>query len=80
MSVAILYVCRYTNTIQYVHSSAHVLQGRSQLDDKGGGLIFIYSCSAQLISFEIDCFYGVWTRYMNISPPPPIVSKILKIS
>ena len=25
----------------------------------GGGLIFIYSCSAQLISFEIDCFYGV---------------------
>ena len=25
----------------------------------GGGLIFIYACSAQLISFEIDCFYGV---------------------
>ena len=24
-----------------------------------GGLIFIYSRSAQLISFEIDCFYGV---------------------
>ena len=25
----------------------------------GGGLIFIYSCSALLISFEIDCFYGL---------------------
>ena len=23
------------------------------------GDIFIYSCSAQLISFEIDCFYGL---------------------
>ena len=36
-------------------------QGRSKLDNwgGGGGLIFIYLCSAQLISFEIDCFYGV---------------------
>ena len=25
----------------------------------GGGLIFIYLCSALLISFEIDCFYGL---------------------
>jgi hypothetical protein len=25
----------------------------------GGGDIFIYSCSALLISFEIDCFYGL---------------------
>ena len=25
----------------------------------GGGLIFIYSDSAQLISFQINCFYGV---------------------
>ena len=24
-----------------------------------GGQIFIYSCSAQLISFEIDCFYSL---------------------
>ena len=24
-----------------------------------GGLIFIYSCSAQIISFEINCFYGL---------------------
>ena len=24
-----------------------------------GGLIFIYSCSAKLISFEIHCFQGV---------------------
>ncbi len=36
-------------------------QWRSQLDKwgGGGGGIFIYSCSAQLISFEIDCFYGL---------------------
>ena len=36
-------------------------QGRSKLDnwEGGGGLIFIYSGSAQLISFEINCFYGV---------------------
>ena len=41
------------------HISA--LQGRSKIDNwwRGGGLICIYSCSAQLISFEIDCFYGV---------------------
>jgi hypothetical protein len=25
----------------------------------GGGRIFIPSCSALLISFEIDCFYGL---------------------
>jgi hypothetical protein len=25
----------------------------------GGGLIFICSCSALLIYFEIDCFYGL---------------------
>ena len=33
-------------------------QGRSKLDNCGGGLIFIYSCSTLSISFEIDCFYG----------------------
>ena len=40
---------------------------RSKLDNigvgggGGGGAdhIYIYLCSAQLISFEIDCFYGV---------------------
>ena len=37
-----------------VHSGMH-----SQLNNWGGGVrIFIYSCSALLISFEIDCFYG----------------------
>ena len=25
----------------------------------GGGLLFIYSGSAQLIAFEINCFYGL---------------------
>ena len=28
-------------------------QGRLQIDNWGGGAIFIYSCSTQLISFEI---------------------------
>ncbi len=32
---------------------------RSQLDKWGGGGIFIYSCSAELISSEIDCFYSL---------------------
>ena len=39
-----------------------------------GGHIFIYSCSAQLVSFEIDCFYGLRTRiYEYVPPPPPII-------
>ena len=36
-----------------------------------GGHIFIYSCSAQLVSFEIDCFYGLRTRIYEYVPPPP---------
>ena len=39
----------------------------------GGGLIFIYSGSAQLISFQINCFMVCEHEYMNISPPPPII-------
>ena len=46
-------------------------QVRSQLDNWGGGHIFIYSCSAQLVSFEIDCFYGLLTRIHKYVPPPP---------
>ena len=37
--------------------------------DNWGGQIFIYSCSAQLISFEIDCFYSLWTRIYEYLPP-----------
>ena len=44
----------------------------------GGGHIFIYSCYAQLISFEIEikilksiAFTVCEQEYMNISPPPP---------
>ena len=33
--------------------------GRSIIGGGGGGNIFIYSCSTQLISFEIDCFYSL---------------------
>ena len=43
----------------------------------GGGLIFIYLRSAQLISFEIDCFYGVWTRIYEYQPPPPELATAL---
>ena len=43
-----------------MHSRSNVCQPRAVASSIiGGGVIFIYSCSAQLISFEIDCFYGV---------------------
>ena len=48
----------FADLLQVV-SNYRSIQGRSKLDNWGGGLIFIYSYSAQLISFEIDCFYGV---------------------
>ena len=53
-------------------------QWRSKLNNwGGGGHIFIYSCSAQLISFEIDCFHGLWTRiYEYVPPPPPQLSSL----
>ena len=41
------FICLYSRAV-----ASSIIRG-------GGGLIFIYSCSAQLISFEIDCFYGV---------------------
>ena len=33
------------------------------------GHIFIYSDSASLISFESDCFHGLWTRIYKYAPP-----------
>ena len=39
----------------------------------GEGHIFIYSCSAQLVSFEIDCFHGLRTRIHECVPPPSII-------
>jgi hypothetical protein len=39
--------------------------------DNWGGQIFTYSCSAQLISFEIDFFYSLWTWIYEYLPPPP---------
>ena len=48
----------YTGANGSIHNFAK-RQGRSKLDNWGGGLIFIYSGSAQLISFEINCFYGL---------------------
>ena len=42
----------------------------------GGGCIFIYSCSARRISFEMNLISKEIRRaeheYMNIHPPPPI--------
>ena len=38
--------------------SSIIPQCRSQNDNRGGH-IFIYSCSALLIYFEINCFYGI---------------------
>ena len=46
-------------------------QARSQLDNWGGGgahiHIFVF-CT--LVSFEIDCFYGLLTRIHEYVPPP----------
>ena len=49
---------------------------RSKLDNWEGHIL-IYSCFAQLISFEIDCFDGLRTRtdeYVTSPPPPPAKS------
>ena len=46
----------------------------------------MYSCSAQLVSFEIDCFYGLRTRIYEYVPPnyrasygPAVVFNIVRI-
>ena len=50
-------------TLNHRFSRLDTTQWRRQLDNwgggGGGGRIFIYSCSALLTSFEIDCFYGL---------------------
>ena len=45
----------------------------------GGGCLFIYSCSARLVAFQIDKFEFDLKKtsraeheYMNKHPPPPI--------
>ena len=48
---------RKNNKLLFIEGKREI-QGCSQLDN-WGGLIFIYSGSAQLISFEINCFYGL---------------------
>jgi hypothetical protein len=50
-------------------------QWHGQLDNwGGGGDIFIYLCSALLISFEIDCFYGLWIQIYEYVLPPHLSS------
>ena len=63
---------RIHSTEQFFHKH-NTNQGPNKLDNWGGGLIFIYSSSAQLISFEIDCFYGV----PPIVEPPQLSSLLL---
>jgi hypothetical protein len=54
-------------SIDYAHKKLVELDGNSLSQSGavartiigGGGHIFIYSCSALLISFEINCFYGM---------------------
>ena len=43
----------------------------------GGADIHIYSCSAQLIYFEIDCFYSLCTRIYMVAPMCNTQKKIL---
>ena len=52
--------------------------GRSIIGGGGGGHVLIYSCYAQLISFEIEInilksivFTACEQEYMNMCPPPP---------
>ena len=52
-----------------MYCNAPINQWRRQLDN--WGRIFISSCSALLTSFEIDCFYGLWTQVYEYLPPPP---------
>ena len=62
----------FSDDLIKIWSHIYHLQCRSKLDN-WGGLLFIYSCSA-LISFEIDCFYGLRTRIYEYQPPPsPII-------
>ena len=42
-----------------------------QLDNWGGGAIFISLCSALLTSFKSIDFMVCEHKYMNIHPPPP---------
>ncbi len=52
----------------------------------GGGCIFIYSCSARRISFEISCLViskeisRAEHEYMNTPPPPPIYALATALS
>ena len=53
-------------------------QGRSQIDN--WRQMFIYSCFSQLISFEIDCFYGLWTLIYEYDPPIIYLAKGLVLT
>ena len=58
----------------YLDSYSVIVRDRSVASSiiGGRGYICIYSCSAQLVSFEIDCFYGLRTRIYEYVLPPII--------
>ena len=41
---------------------------RRKIDKWGGGLIFLYSCSVLLVSFEIHCFQALSIRLWILAP------------
>ena len=51
--------CCETSMASYDHVRLRYIQGLREVDNWGGGAIFIYSCRASLLSFEIDCFYAL---------------------
>ena len=62
------------NVLMYVHIDIlHLLQLLTRavtraLIGEGGGCIYIYSCSALLISFEINCYESCY-QLTNMHPP-----------
>ncbi len=55
----------------------YLAHGRRKIGKWGGGGIFIYSCYAQLICFEIKILKSIVLtvyeqEYMNMCPPPPL--------
>jgi hypothetical protein len=65
------YTILFGNQSGMVYGISHSLQRCRKIDNPllFIRLIFIYSCAASLISVEIHCFYGLWTRIYEYEPP-----------
>ena len=53
------------NNIVNIEQFWQQIQGCRKIDNWGGGAIFIYSCSAQLISFEIVILSQLFLQSVN---------------